>query len=245
MPVNGQETKTMKLPTRSLTALALAASMLVGCGGSKGGDISGIDPKVRFVNAFIGVPTIRASVGSRDISDSILYGTTSDYESSNNDTLDLSAGVLSSNDLATLSNRVFANNHRYTGIGYGPSGDRRVACLDNNREDAPSNNISLRVFNALTAPTLVDVYITSSSAGDSLPGSPSLASVVRGTASNYYSLNVGSGSTFNVRVRVYAAGDRSTALEDRTVNVTSRYRGTVIAMDPGADVNPLIVRDNA
>ena len=52
--------KVSAVPIALALALSLAAT---GCGGKKGGDISGIDPKVRFVNAFPDADTVKAAVG--------------------------------------------------------------------------------------------------------------------------------------------------------------------------------------
>ncbi len=222
-------------------ALALATT---GCGGKKGGDISGIDPKVRFVNAFPDASSIKAAVGGSVISDAIAYGTVSDYRSLNNDTTTLTAGVSGYDDLAISSSRVIANNHRYTGIGFGPDGSRKIVCLDNDRSDASDNRVSLRLFDALSTPSSVDVYFTRATDGDTLPSTPSIAGVTRGTASGFFGLDIGSGNPVNVRIRVYAAGNRTSPLEDRTLSLDTRFRGTVIAMDSGADNLPLVLRDN-
>lgn len=235
----------MKNSAISITLLAIALSLAaVGCGGGAGGDISGIDPKTRFVNAFPGVTSAKAAMGSVVLGDDIAYGTSSDYGSTNNERKDLTAGESSFDDLATLADEVYSNNHRYTGVGFGTAGNRTIVRLDSNRDDAPSHKVSLRLFDAISGPGSVDVYFTLASAGNNLPGSPSIAGVVRGTVSNYYNLEVGSESTVNVRVRVFAAGDRQTPLEDRTLNLVANYRGTAIAMDPGADNLPLFLRDN-
>jgi hypothetical protein len=234
--------KISAVPLTFAIALSLAAT---GCGGEKGGDISGIDPKVRFVNAFPDTGAVRAAVGGSVIGESIDYGTASDYRSLNNDTTSLTAGESSYDDLAISDSRVLANNHRYTGIGYGPAGSRRIVCLDNERSDASDNRVALRLFDALSTPSSVDVYFTRASDGDSLPSSPSVAGVTRGTASSYFGLDIGSGTPVNVRIRVYAAGSRTSALEDRTLSLETRYRGTVIALDSGADNRPLVVRDNS
>lgn len=232
---------------RFLPFVVMATAMcLTGCGGSGNGLINVPNPRVRFVNAFPNIPTAKVKVGDDTIggASGIAFGTASDYVVTDNGNKDLTAGDSTFSNLASLNDQLFETEKRYTGIGYGTAGNRTILLLTEDKDQAPSDSVSLQVVNVGSA--AVDVYVTDSAAGDTLPASPNFANTGVGVTTSFADLAAPSGP-FSARIRVFAVGQTSNALVDTTVVLDSRERAAIVPFaDPAAGTGwrVLVLKEN-
>ena len=216
----------------ALLAAASATLLLTGCGGSGNGILNIPNPRVRFVNAFPDVATAKAQVGSDVVTSGVALGSVSDYIVTDNGNKNFTAGQSTFSDLATLANELYETQKRYTGIGWGQT-TRAILLLEEDKSQATNNTISLRTVNVGEGLGAVDVYVQDSTGSGTLPVSPSFANVAEGATSTR--ADVSSPGAFSARVRVYAAGQTTTALLDNTVLLDSRERASLVVIkDPNA-----------
>lgn len=208
--------------------IALAGLALAGCGGGGNGPLNIPNPRITFVNAFQGVATANFEVGN-DTASGVAYGQASQPIITNHGTKDVSAGETTFNDLVTLTNQLFEQDKRYTVLGWGGSGARALALFENDKSQSPVNTISVRAINGSPAAGNVDIYVTDNASGGGLPGTPSIANVAAGTASAY--VTVPDTGAITIRVRVFAAGNTTTALGDTTFALSDRTRISLVTFD--------------
>lgn len=229
----------MKLKT---AFLVLAALGVLGCGGNGNSLINVPNPRVRFANLMPGIASAKAKVGSDTISSDIPFGTVSDYAITPNGTKDLTVGDSTFNNLSSLTNQLFETNKHYTGVGFGTA-TRGILLLEENESAASANTVAIRIAHASEGFSAMDVYITDAAAGNSLPASPSFASVATGTTTTYTNLAVGLGTT-QVRIRVYAAGQTSTPVLDTNIPFDERQRATIAVYQNVAVLAALKLRED-
>lgn len=221
----------MRLYKFILAALLLSA--LAGCGGLANGLLNIPNPKVTPINAFDGVPLANFAVGSNMSPSSIAFGTAGNPIITTNGRKDINAGTTTLNDLATLPNQLFEQNVRYIALGYGGLGTRAISFFTVDKSKPSFGNIAFRIINGASTLGNLDVYVTDNAGLGTLPVSPTVANVPVGEASIYQNFPDG-GGTITIRVRVYAAGDRTTPLLDKTYTIINQLRVSLVAYD--ADV---------
>ena len=231
----------------SLWLVAAASFVLAGCGGSGNGLINVPNPRGRFANVFPGVSSAKVKVGDDIIGDSsgIGFGTVSEYIVTDNGNKDLTAGDSTFDNLATLPGELYETEKRYTGIGYGSS-PRTILLLQDNKDQASSGTVSLRLANVAQSKGALDVYVTDSTAGDTLPGSPAFPNVGVGVVSDFSSVPAASGP-LSARIRVFAQGQVVNPLVDKTVVLDSRERAAILVYEDSGEtsgVNALVVKEN-
>ncbi len=214
-----------------IASIGLAAIIglgLIGCGGDGDGLINQPNPRVRLANLMPGINNAMARVGSDTISETIAFGTVSDFAITPNGNKDLTVGDSTFDNLATLSDQLFELNRRYTAVAYGTT-PRTIILLEDDESGVSNDDVAIRAVHAAQGAANVDVYI--SAPGDPLPAAPAMNALAPGTASDYSITDVGGTNTY--RIRVFADGDTTTALVDQT-----------IAIDPGERVAVIVYADS-
>jgi hypothetical protein len=228
---------------KQILAFAVLAG-LAGCGGSGNGVLNIPNPRIIPVNAFDGVPTANFEVGTDTSVTPVAFGTAGDAIITVNGTKDVSAGATTFNDLVTLPSQLFEQSQRYTVVGYGGSGSRALGVFQNNKSQSASTTVSFRAINGSANAASVDVYVTNSADGNTLPATPEVSALALGAASAYVTLP-DSSQAITIRVRVFAAGDRTTALADTTFNLDDRERVSLVTFDSvSPSVGVLNLQDN-
>jgi hypothetical protein len=189
-----------------------------------------------------GIASAKAQVGDDTISDNIPFETVSDSAITNNNEKDLTVGDSTFDNLATLADQVFQVEHRYTGVGYGTA-PRTILLIDHNKDQSNLDTVAVRATHAAQGAGAVDIYL--SAVGDSLPVAPSFNAFAEGTISD--STEVPVTGTNEYRIRVYADGDTTTALIDKTVIIQPRERwSAIVYADAGeaSGFNILMVKES-
>jgi|GEM_PF-5759088 len=228
-------------------AAASLAIAIVGCGGSGNGIVNVPNPRVRVANLMPNIPNAKSQVGSDTIggASGIDFGTVSDYAITNNGNKDLSVGDSTFNNLATLSNQLFETQKRYTGIAYGTA-PRTILLLDEDKNSASGGSVSLQTINAAQGQGAFDVYVTDSTGSGTLPATPSFPNIGVGIISSFADVPA-AGGPLSARIRVYATGQTTTALVDKTVLLDSQERAAIVVYaDPsaGSGLNVIVLKEN-
>ena len=221
---------------------AMIALGLLGCGGSGDGLTNTPNPRVRLANLMPGIPNAMARVGSDTISETIGFGTLSDFAITPNGDKDLTVGDSTFDNLATLADQLFENSERYTAIAYGTT-PRAIILSEDDKSGVSTDNVAIRAVHAAQGANNVDVYL--SAPGDPLPAAPAIDALGVGSSSDFSIVDVGATNTY--RVRVFADGDTTTALVDQTIAVEPGDRVTVIVYadaGQGSGFNALVYQEN-
>lgn len=212
----------------SLVALAsLVVLGVTGCGGAGNGVLNIPNPRLTFVNAFDSVANANFQVGTDTTTSPVAYNSASAPVITINGTKDISAGIATFSDLATLPSQLLEQSKRYTVVGYGVSGSRTLALFENDKSNSAPSTVSVRLINGAPALANVDVYLTDAAAGNGLPGGPAIGNLAAGSASNYVALPDG-GAAFSLRVRVFVTGTNTNPLADTTYALANRDRISIV-----------------
>jgi hypothetical protein len=209
---------------RATLAAAMAATLLVGCGGSSE------DPTkahVRLVNASAGYDSLALSLDDTLAVSGVGYAADPAYldvdPKATNASLSApsSAAVLASTAVA-LTKKKF-----YSVLAYGNAGTLAAQLLDDNTGAPDSGKALVRVINTAPDAGSLDLYLTGS--GDSLTASTALQSALGfGNLGSYVSIVSGSW-----RLRVTAAGSKTDLRLDLS-GLTFASQGVVtIVLTPG------------
>ncbi len=183
---------------RWTAALALAATLLVACGG--GADRT--KAQVRLVNASSGYTGLDLRVDNELRQGGVSYGNSAAYvEADPGKTFTLhNAG--SGTSLLNFTPSVSAKRH-YTVLAYGGLGALKQLVLDDNAGAPDNNRALLRVVNAAPDAGAVDVYLTGTD--DALSASvPQQAAAAVDSVGEWLTVNSGS-----YRLRITAAGSKT------------------------------------
>ena len=183
---------------RSIAIWALAAMLLVACGG--GADRT--KAQVRLVNAGSGYPGLDLRVDNELRQGGVAPGNSATYVEADPGKAFTLHSAGSSTPLLTLTPSVSARRY-YTVLAYGASGALKHAVLDDNASAPDTNRALLRVVNAAPDAGAVDVYLTGSD--DTLAASvPQQAAAAVDSVGGFITVNSGS-----YRLRVTAAGSKT------------------------------------
>ena len=199
-------------------ALALAATLLVACGG--GADRT--KAQVRLVNASSGYAGLDLRVNNELRQGGVTAGNSAAYvEADPGKAFALhSAGSMTS--LLNFTPSVSARRY-YSVLAYGSSGALKQLVLDDNAGAPDTNRALLRVVNAAPDAGLLDVYLTGT--GDALAASvPQQAGAAVDAVGAWLTVNSGS-----YRLRVTAAGSKTDLrLDVPALALASRQVATLV-----------------
>lgn len=218
------------------------AALITGCGGGGNGLTNQPNARVQFANLMPGIASAKAKVGEDTIGDNILFETVSDNAITSNSSKDLTVGDTTFDNLATLEDQVYQVEHRYTAVGYGTS-PRAILLIDHNKDEATNGTVGIRATHAAQGAPAVDVYL--SAVGDSLPASPSFDALAVAATSSFSEVPVT--GTNEYRIRIYADGNTTTAIVDKTVTIDPRERWSAIVYTDAGETsgfNVLMVQES-
>ncbi len=219
---------------RWMAAVALAALVLVACGGG----IDKTKAHVRLVNASIDYSSLQMNVDGSTLQSGLGYGSTADYT-------DIDPGKAatiisqtgSATSLLSFTPAVSKGNY-FTLLAYGALGGLAQLPLDDNGSAPDANQTYLRVINAAPDAGSLDVFITGTS--DSLASSVAVQSAAAfGALGNYLTINSGTW-----RLRVTGASAKSDLRLDLTGLVLNSQQVATLVLTPGtggALVNALLL----
>jgi hypothetical protein len=185
---------------RAGLVLALAATVLVGCGGSSE------DPtkaRVRLVNASAGYDSLTLSLDDTTVVTGVPYGGSAGYTDADPKATDASVSAPSSAAVLASTTVALEKKKFYSVLAYGKAGALSAQLLDENTGSPDSGKAMIRIINAAPDAGPLDAYLTGN--GDSLSASTALQSALAyGKLGGYTTIVSGSW-----RLRVTAAGSKT------------------------------------
>jgi hypothetical protein len=209
---------------RAGLAMALAATVLLGCGGSSE------DPtkaRLRLVNASAGYDSLALDLGDTTVVTGVPYGGSASFADVDPKATDASVSAPSSAAVLASITVSLAKKKFYSVLAYGKAGALAAQLLDENTASPDSGKALIRIINAAPDAGTLDVYLTGS--GDSLSASTALQSALAYGQLGAYTTIV-SGAW---RLRVAAAGSKTDVrLDLPALNVASQGVVTLV-LTPG------------
>lgn len=222
---------------RRIAALMVVSclSLLTACGGG-GSD----NAKVRLVNASLAYDSLDLIVDDETIATGVTYGTASDYESVDADTV--TAEVQADNVTITTSYPSVSSGNNYTLISYGWAGYMKSTLLQEEEDEPDENYSKLLILNLASDAGTLDVYLTQST-DDLGDATPTISSVSGGSSSAYTTIRNGT-----YRVRITGTDDSSDLrLDIASITLSSEEVATLVITPTkgGVLVNGILIRQQS
>ena len=138
---------------RSILAVAMAATLLLGCGG--GADRT--KANVRFVNASTGYPSLDLVIDDSLRFGAVAYGQGPDYTEVDPQRTASRVSVAGSSTPLVALTPALAKQDRFTLVAYGRAGALKTVLLDDNRGEPDAGKALVRVLNAAPDAGSLDV----------------------------------------------------------------------------------------
>jgi hypothetical protein len=212
----------MRMPRLLLGAfwLALAVVALTGCNTGKGV----VDPAIQFANLRIAnlIPDasgpLNVTLDSNTFASGLNFEGLTRYQQidSGSRVIQLSVAGGANNIVSATLN--FTGTINYTLVAYGPVAEPTLVLISDVTIDPGAGLFNLRLVNAATGVSAVDIYVTAPGANLDA-AAPSIAGVALGSSSGFVTLPAG-----NVEIRVTPAGTKE-VIYDSTPQSISEHAG--------------------
>lgn len=225
----------------SLLALAGLGILIAGCGGN-GSDSTGIignkNPRIRAVVAYPDTDEIDVFVEGDLVLNDAGFGTASTYQIFDNGNRNVTFRDATSQGVIDETTTLFEENHFYTVVATGSSGNRTIIPLTNGQLEAPGNDAKLRIIHAAEGTSPVDVYITDPSVNSLTGVTPTYNDIVFANGTVDYV--VFPADTY--RIRVTGSNDKTSVI-DTTITVEPDGIQTALIVDSPTDLGLLVLND--
>ena len=212
-------------------ALLVAAAFAIACSDSNGPDDLS---RVRTVNASPDAPSLNFVLDGTTIQSSIAYATDPTYMDVDEDA-DHATLTNSSSGATLVANDVhLETNRNYSMIAVGKLASISSIFVEDSQDAPVSGKSKVRfIQTAPSMPASVDVYITSPGA-DLATTSPTLSNVAFKSVSSYLLVDAAN----DYRLRITAAGSKTTILDVPSVNLPSGGIRTLLSLDASGGGGP-------
>jgi hypothetical protein len=208
--------------------LAAAVALLAGCNAKSGGYPTSTPAKLRFFNAVGDVGPLVITYAGNTISNGLPFEGLLPYQSVTEGTQELKVSVAGSNTTLIDTTYPLTGLQSYTVLLFGPSTSGVQVLLPDQVAEPGGGTFNLRITNAATGTSALDVYLTAPGAPlDTV--TPALANLAYPATSAFLSLPAGT-----YQIRFTTQGSKNVIYDGGTVTFNDRASFHLVAYTKGS-----------